>query len=72
MKSMKMKLGNGYMDVSVPDENLLGIIRKEAPSASRTEDEVILEALANPIATSNTTSGGKGGLPERSGAVDRI
>jgi nickel-dependent lactate racemase len=51
MKSIKMKLGNGYVDVSVPEENLLGVIRKETPASSKTEEEVILEALANPIGT---------------------
>ncbi len=51
MKSVKMKLGNGYVDVSVPEENLLGVIKKEVPASAKTEEEVILEALANPIGT---------------------
>ena len=50
MKTLKMKLGNGYVDVSVPEENLLGIIQKEVP-ASAPEEEVIQEALAHPIGT---------------------
>jgi nickel-dependent lactate racemase len=50
MKTMKMKLGNGYVDVSVPEENLLGIIQKDVP-ASAPEEAVIREALANPIGT---------------------
>ena len=49
MKSIKMKLGNGYVDVSVPEENLLGVIRKDVPASTKTEEEVIVEALANPI-----------------------
>lgn len=49
MKTVKMKLGTGYADVSVPEENLLGILVKEVPSSSMTEDEVILDALAHPI-----------------------
>jgi lactate racemase len=49
MKTIKMKLGNGYVDVSVPEENLIGVILKEAPSSSATEEEVVLQALANPI-----------------------
>ncbi len=49
MKSVKMKLGKGYVDVSVPEENLLGVIRKEVPASTKTEEEIILEALANPI-----------------------
>ena len=51
MKTVKMKLGTGYVDVSVPEENLLGILVKEVPPSSMTEDEVILDALAHPIGT---------------------
>jgi lactate racemase len=50
MKTIKMKLGTGYMDVSVPEENLLGIILKDVP-ASAPEEDVIQEALAHPIGT---------------------
>ncbi len=49
MKTMKMKLGNGYVDVSVPEENLLGVILKDAPVSGKTEEEVILDTLAHPI-----------------------
>ena len=51
MKTLKMKLGTGYADVSVPEENLLGMLIKEVPPTSMTEDEVILDALAHPIGT---------------------
>jgi lactate racemase len=51
MKTVKMKLGTGYVDVSVPEENLLGMLIKEVPPSSMTEDEVILDALAHPIGT---------------------
>ena len=51
MKTVKMKLGTGYVDVSVPEENFLGILVKEVPPSSMTEDEVILDALAHPIGT---------------------
>ena len=44
-----MKFGHGYMDVSVPEENLLGVIMKEVPPSTMTEEQVILNALANPI-----------------------
>ncbi len=50
MTTLKMKLGNGYVDVSVPEENLLGIILKDVP-ASAPEEQVIQEALAHPIGT---------------------
>ncbi len=49
MKTIKMKLGHGYVDVSVPEENLLGVILKEVPPSTMTEDEAILAALARPI-----------------------
>jgi len=49
MKTVKMKLGTGYVDVSVPEENLLGLIAKEVSPSKMTEDEVVLEALAHPI-----------------------
>jgi nickel-dependent lactate racemase len=49
MKTIKMKLGTGYVDVSVPEENLLGVILKEVPAAGKTEEQVILDALAHPI-----------------------
>jgi nickel-dependent lactate racemase len=51
MKTIKMKLGNGYVDVSIPEENLLGVILKEVPASTMTEDEVILDALVHPIDT---------------------
>jgi nickel-dependent lactate racemase len=51
MKTIKMKLGNGYVDVSIPEENLLGVILKEVHASTMTEDEVILDALAHPIGT---------------------
>jgi len=45
MKTVKMKLGTGYVDVSVPEENLLGLIAKEVSPSKMTEDEVVLDAL---------------------------
>jgi len=50
MTTIKMKLGQGYVDVSVPEENLLGIIMKDVPP-SAPEEEVIQDALARPIGT---------------------
>ncbi len=49
MKTVKMKYGKGMVDVSVPDENFVGIIEKEVPEVTKTEEEIILESLANPI-----------------------
>lgn len=51
MKTVKMKLGNGYVDVSVPEENFLGMIVKEVSPSGMTEEEVILDTLAHPIGT---------------------
>ncbi len=49
MTTVKMKYSTGYMDVTVPDENLIGIIQKDVPDQEKSEEEVILESLANPI-----------------------
>ena len=46
-----MKLGTGYADVSVPEENFLGMIVKEVSPSGMTEEEVILDTLAHPIGT---------------------
>jgi len=51
MKTMKMKLGNGYVDVSIPEENFLGIVAKDIPASTMTEEDVVLDALAHPIGT---------------------
>ena len=51
MKTVKMKLGTGYVDVSVPEENFLGMLVKEVPPSTMTEDDVVLDALAHPIGT---------------------
>jgi nickel-dependent lactate racemase len=51
MKTVKMKLGTGYVTVSVPEENFLGLIAKEVPPSGMTEEQVILDALAHPIGT---------------------
>jgi lactate racemase len=48
MTTLKMKLGTGYVDVTVPDENLLGVILKDVPP-SAPEEQVIQEALEHPI-----------------------
>jgi lactate racemase len=51
MKTVKMKLGTGYVDVSVPEENFLGMLVNEVPPSRMTEDEVVLDALAHPLGT---------------------
>jgi nickel-dependent lactate racemase len=51
MKTMTMKFGNGTREVSVPEENLLGVIESDFEVPERSEEEVVLDALANPIGT---------------------
>jgi hypothetical protein len=45
MKTVKMKLGNGYVDVSVPEENFWDDCQR-SPSVREDEEEVFC-ALAN-------------------------
>ena len=49
MKTVKMKIGSGTVNVSVPEKNLIGVIEKPAPFVDKSEQQVILDALANPI-----------------------
>jgi len=49
MTTWKMKYGTGTLDASVPSENLIGVIAKDAPSEDLPEEEVIRRALASPI-----------------------
>lgn len=49
MKVYKMKYGKEKVNVSLPKENLLGIIESNKIENKKSEDEVILEALENPI-----------------------
>ena len=35
MKTVKMKLGSGYVNVSIPEENFLGLLIKELPPSGR-------------------------------------
>lgn len=44
-----MKYGKTMMDVSIPEENLLGIIQSNKQIKDKTEEEIVLNALENPI-----------------------
>jgi nickel-dependent lactate racemase len=44
-----MKYGKTKIDVSIPQENLLGIIASNKEIRNKTEEEVVLEALDKPI-----------------------
>lgn len=49
MKTIDMKYGRTKVTVSVKEENLMGIIEGNEFKVSKSEDEIILEALHNPI-----------------------
>ncbi|MCT4621652.1 MAG: nickel-dependent lactate racemase [Marinisporobacter sp.] len=50
MKTIKMKYGNTFMDVAIPEEKFLGIIESKGEKINKKEEEeVVLEALKNPI-----------------------
>jgi lactate racemase len=49
MKTLKMKYGSGTIDVSVPEENLAGIIEKDIPTHGTTEESIVRNALDHPI-----------------------
>lgn len=51
MAYFKMKYGNEKMDVFIPDEKLLGIIEGNKGCSNKKEEQVILNALDNPIGT---------------------
>ncbi|MCC5909964.1 MAG: nickel-dependent lactate racemase [Clostridiaceae bacterium] len=49
METLQMKYGKGVVDVSLHKENLLDIIKNNAIDTSKNEEEIILDALKNPI-----------------------
>lgn len=51
MKIVKMKYGMEEIDVTISNENLLGIIKPNEFVVNKSEKEVIKEALENPIAS---------------------
>lgn len=51
MKTVTMQLGDSTVDVSVDEKNLLDIIKGNPYNSGKTEDEVITEAIENPIAS---------------------
>ena len=51
MKTVKMKYGQGALEVSVREENLLGVIEKSVPDLPLTEEQVGEQALDGPIGT---------------------
>lgn len=51
MKKIKMKYGITYMDVSVKDENLIGVIEANKMAEKKSEDQIIKVALENPISS---------------------
>lgn len=49
MTMYKMKYGKGYVDINLPDESVLGIIESKESKEQKSEEDVILKALKNPI-----------------------
>ncbi|MTI66744.1 MAG: nickel-dependent lactate racemase [Firmicutes bacterium] len=49
MKTIKMKYGKEKLDVTIPKENLLKVLESSKDNNKMSEDEVILNALKNPI-----------------------
>jgi lactate racemase len=49
MTNLEMKYGNEKILVSIPEKNMLGVIEGNKNSSRKTETEVILDALNNPI-----------------------
>lgn len=49
MKTIKMKYGTGVVDVSIPEEDLIGIIESSFKDHKKCEEEIIKDALENPI-----------------------
>ncbi|MBV7276374.1 nickel-dependent lactate racemase [Clostridium sp. PL3] len=49
MKNMEIKYGSTCMSVAVEEENLIGVIEANKLSEEKTEEEVIKDALENPI-----------------------
>ncbi|MDD2206936.1 MAG: nickel-dependent lactate racemase [Aminobacterium sp.] len=49
MYSYTMKYGKGNIDFSIPQKNLLGIIDSEPIESIGSEEEIIVQALENPI-----------------------
>lgn len=51
MESIHMKYGNEKFKVSVHEENLIQVINSNPFNLGKSEDEIILDSLANPIGT---------------------
>lgn len=51
MENVEMKYGSGVISVPVDEDNLLGILEGNPIKIEKTEDEIVLEALHNPIAS---------------------
>ncbi|AOY78101.1 nickel-dependent lactate racemase [Clostridium formicaceticum] len=51
MQTFSMKYGKSMVDFSLPEKNLLDIIKNNEKDFSKSEEEVILDALNNPIGT---------------------
>ncbi|QZY56204.1 nickel-dependent lactate racemase [Crassaminicella profunda] len=51
MYTMKMKYGRGKIDIQIPKKNLIKVIESNSKDVNNAEEEVIIDALNNPIAS---------------------
>ncbi|MTI67764.1 MAG: nickel-dependent lactate racemase [Firmicutes bacterium] len=51
MEKIKLKYGQEKVKISIPENNLLGILESNECDENETEEEIILKALENPIAS---------------------
>ncbi|WP_026896083.1 nickel-dependent lactate racemase [Clostridiisalibacter paucivorans] len=51
MATIKMKYGKEKIDVSISDDNLLGVIKSKGGDGNSSEEDIIKDALKNPIAS---------------------
>ena len=51
MKEISMNYGQGIMEAFIEEENLLQVIESNAFKLDKTEDEIISNAINNPIPT---------------------
>lgn len=51
MNTIKMKYGRGKINIEIPKKNLIKVIESNSKDSKKTEKEVIVEALKEPIAS---------------------
>lgn len=49
MKFINMQYGDGSTSISIPEENLLGVLRGKEENGNSSTEEIVLKALKNPV-----------------------